>query len=141
MDEYDGPNVEMLIAMRDKRVRLGLESAAEASEQVMTSCPPMADDPFPRMKNQIPEIKASELNLDILAGAVRHHGALIVRGMANEAFARKMRFQIDRVLELCDLFFESWGVRRSKTSIPNQSMVLNSLHPAMRSPSIFLIKK
>jgi Phytanoyl-CoA dioxygenase (PhyH) len=47
--------------------------------------PPAYDDPFPQVSGRLPETGVAELTTDILGGAVAHHGALIVRGMFDDA--------------------------------------------------------
>src|SRR5690606_21379602 len=44
-----------------------------------TPWPPTYDDPFPGVSGRLPEISATELTTEIPAGAVAHHGALVVR--------------------------------------------------------------
>src|SRR5215831_410953 len=46
--------------------------------------PPEYADPFPDLHGRLPEIDADELTSEILGGAVRHHGALVARGMLDE---------------------------------------------------------
>jgi hypothetical protein len=54
--------------------------------------PPTYNDPFPQVSGRLPETGVAELTTDILGGAVAHHGALIVRGMFDDA-------QVSRTVE------------------------------------------
>jgi hypothetical protein len=47
--------------------------------------PPSYSDPFPEVSGRLPETGVAELTTDVLGGAVAHHGALIVRGMFDDA--------------------------------------------------------
>jgi hypothetical protein len=47
--------------------------------------PPSYDDPFPGQSGRVPEVSAPDLTTSVLGGAVAHHGALIVRGLFDEA--------------------------------------------------------
>lgn len=47
--------------------------------------PPTYSDPFPQVSGRLPETGVAELTTDVLGGAVAHHGALIVRGMFDDA--------------------------------------------------------
>lgn len=55
--------------------------------------PPEDPDPFPDLVGTLPEVKAADLDATTLGGAVRHHGALILRGL----------FDADRVAATVDL--------------------------------------
>lgn len=46
-----------------------------------TPWPPAYDDPFPEVVGRLPEVDPSGLTPDVLGGAVRHHGSLVVRGL------------------------------------------------------------
>ena len=50
--------------------------------------PPTYGDSFPHLSGGLPETGVAELTSDVLGGAVAHHGALIVRGMFDEAQVR-----------------------------------------------------
>jgi hypothetical protein len=58
-------------------------------------------DPFPALVG-IPEVVASELNLDVLGGAIAHHGSLIVRGLVDPDRARELRQVIDALFDAFD---------------------------------------
>ena len=47
--------------------------------------PPPAPDPTPDLVGRLPEISAADLDADVVAGAVQHHGALLVRGLLDDA--------------------------------------------------------
>ena len=60
--------------------------------------PPVYDDPFPGLKHSaVPEIDAAELTVDILGGAVAHHGLLLVRGLFTSDQVVDSRLVLDRV--------------------------------------------
>ena len=61
--------------------------------------PPSASDPRPDLIDRIPEISASELNVDMLAGALLHHGSLIVRGLLSSQLAETLRADVDRAYD------------------------------------------
>ena len=50
-----------------------------------TPWPPRYDDPFPEVTGRLPEIGITELSTDVVGGAVAHHGALLIRGMFDDA--------------------------------------------------------
>jgi len=91
-------SVEALVQLRDFRVTGGLALLSNRRGASNAPCPPIAADPFPLLPlGALPEIPASELSLEILAGAILHHGSLIVRGFAEAGLAEGFRHQIDRV--------------------------------------------
>lgn len=47
----------------------------------------------------LPEIAAAELSAPAIASALQHHGALLVRGLVDEAVAAEMRTLIDRAFD------------------------------------------
>lgn len=51
--------------------------------------PPTYGDPYPDVSGRLPEIGVAELTTDVLGGAVAHHGAVIVRGMFDDAQVRR----------------------------------------------------
>ena len=55
-------------------------------------------DPFPDASG-LPEIAAARLTTDILAGAIIHHGALLVRGLISAQEADKFVPEIDRAFD------------------------------------------
>jgi len=87
---------ELLVKLRDLRMEIGEELVGLKTDGEITPCPPLAADPFPDTNNNIPEIEAADLNSETLAGAIRHHGAVIVRGMADRKFCEEQRYNIDQ---------------------------------------------
>lgn len=49
-----------------------------------------ASDPFPDVLTDPPEVPLSEMNAEVVRGAIRHHGCLIVRGFASEARTERL---------------------------------------------------
>jgi Phytanoyl-CoA dioxygenase (PhyH) len=58
--------------------------------------PPTYDDPFPQVSCRLPETSVDELTTDVLGGAVANHGALIVRGMFDDARVSRSVEAIDK---------------------------------------------
>jgi hypothetical protein len=54
--------------------------------------PPSYDDPFPLVSGQLPEIDAADLTVDLLGGAVAHHGAAVVRRLFEDG-------QVSRIVD------------------------------------------
>src|SRR4051812_44366629 len=52
--------------------------------------PPQVEDPFPGLSG-LPEIHATNLTTKVLAGAILHHGALLVRGFISTEEAARLR--------------------------------------------------
>lgn len=46
--------------------------------------PPTYADPFVGLVGQLPVVEAREFDVEVLGGAVQHHGCLVVRGLFNE---------------------------------------------------------
>ena len=57
--------------------------------------PPVVEDPFPAADG-VPEIAADSLGASALSGAITHHGALLVRGLVDEATCAALCELIDR---------------------------------------------
>ena len=53
-------------------------------------------DPFPDVSGDVPEIQADELSVEVLGGAILHHGSLLVRGLLTPDRAEELRATIDR---------------------------------------------
>jgi hypothetical protein len=51
--------------------------------------PPAYRDSFPEVSGRLPEVDTAELTTDALGGAVAHHGALVVRGVLDDAQVRR----------------------------------------------------
>jgi len=90
---------ERLIRLVDLRAAA---AAAHVPSTGRTPWPPPYPDPFPRLRGEVPEIPASELTSDVLGGAVAHHGALMVRGVATPAQVQSAVATIESVQELHD---------------------------------------
>ena len=56
---------------------------------------PLADDPFPDVHDEPPEVTPAQLDADTLRGAVQHHGSLLVRGLIPQAEVARLRDDID----------------------------------------------
>jgi hypothetical protein len=54
------------------------------------------DDPFPDVFGRPPEIGVDELSVELLGGALLHHGSLLVRGLMTTDRARALRETTDR---------------------------------------------
>ena len=75
--------------------------------------PPRYADPFPDVQG-LPAIEAADLTTDLLGGAVQHHGALWVRGLATPDKAEELRLGIERAFEARDAFYaDGSGTRAS----------------------------
>lgn len=71
--------------------------------------PPRMEDPFPGLSG-LPEIAAADLTTNVLAGAILHHGALLVRGLISKEEAARLRPGIDEAFR----GFASW-LKNSKS--------------------------
>ncbi|HEV2677622.1 MAG TPA: phytanoyl-CoA dioxygenase family protein [Aliidongia sp.] len=65
--------------------------------------PPEYADPFPGHPG-LPQVEAEALTAEILGGAILHHGALWVRGLASAGEAERLRQDIDRAFAARDAF-------------------------------------
>jgi len=97
-----------LVRMRNIRLKFGhrIKGADPKGEK-----PEMkkAPDPFPDLKNGIPEIDYKDLKPAILAGAIQHHGALIVRNIMPQKHVKSLRDRIDETFDESDRFFSGKG--------------------------------
>ncbi len=96
---------DQLIELRNLRLKAGEQLVKLGGGHNATPCPPMCENPFPELSNDFPSIDASELNSDVLAGAIRYHGALIVRGFADQKFCERSRANIDKALKSAERFY------------------------------------
>lgn len=87
--------------------------AERANSAPNPNWPPEFADPFPGLSG-LPEIQASELNTNVLAGAILHHGALLVRGLISPDVADQFRPGIDQAFDA----FAAWLANRRLP--PNQ---------------------
>ncbi len=58
--------------------------------------PRRLDDPFPEVRDRPPEIPVEQLTMEVLGGAILHHGSLLVRGLLSRDRAEQLRATIDR---------------------------------------------
>jgi hypothetical protein len=76
--------------------------------------PPRATDPRPDLIDQIPEIDGGALNAETLAGALLHHGSLIVRGLLSGQLVSSLLADVDRAYDArakaADDATQSWYV-------------------------------
>jgi hypothetical protein len=91
--------------------------------------PPHYADPFPGQSG-VPEIAADQLTVEVLGGALQHHGALLVRNMIPNDDAARMRAGIDRALEARDAY--NAGAAEAKTSSWYAETPLNTPTGSMR---------
>jgi hypothetical protein len=90
----DNPAAVAAVEERDRRFAEGL---AKLSSTGRLDWPPQYDDPFPELKRALPEIQAADLNIEVLGGAVAHHGALIIRGLFTPEQVASTREMQDKV--------------------------------------------
>jgi len=90
-------------------------AAFPAQPQTMAdpNWPPEYADPFPGVVG-VPEIPAAQLNTKILAGAILHHGALLVRGLVSTDDASKLTAGIDQALD----GFSAWAEDKTLPNTP-----------------------
>lgn len=91
--------------LRDLRMKAFDDVERNHDELCDAQCPPEVVDPFPRLKNKIPEINADKLDLAYLAGGIRHHGALIVRNIMSKDMARELTDDINHVIDAMEDHF------------------------------------
>ncbi len=93
-------DIQSATAALDERDRRSAEGLARLSSNGRADWPPVYADPFPGMASELPEIPAKDLTVDILGGAVAHHGALVIRGLLTPAQVAATREMQDRVRAL-----------------------------------------
>ncbi len=96
---------QRLMDLRNLRMEAGAVLDNDTGFPGARACPPVVKDPFPDVKNNIPEIKAEDITPEILGGAMRHHGAIILRGFAGAKFCERKRRQIDKSLAAAKDFY------------------------------------
>lgn len=89
------PTPELETRIRDWRHLAFLQS--QRSPPASPSWPPPTPDPFPGLTG-LPEIHVSELTSEVMAGAILHHGCLIVRELAAGQPLERLVDGIDRAL-------------------------------------------
>lgn len=72
-------------------------AAVSALDGVTTSPAPIPDDPFPDVDG-LPEVDAADLDVHTLAGALGHHGALLVRKVLDAEQIDLLRADLDRLI-------------------------------------------
>lgn len=86
--------------LRDGRLEVRLIELRHAAVAVSSgrpgrdSWPPAYDDLWPDLEG-LPEVEPHELTAEILGSAIHHHGAVIVRGLMDQATCDEMVHEID----------------------------------------------
>jgi hypothetical protein len=73
----------------------------ESDRRTLAAKPPaqwprVLTDPFPEISDRPPEIQADQLSMELLGGAILHHGCLLVRGLFAPDRADELRATIDQ---------------------------------------------
>jgi hypothetical protein len=89
----------MDIQLRDLRIK-AFKHLVASPIKPQSPCPPLYENPFPQVSGKIPAIDAKSLNVSQLAGAIRFHGALIVRNLINPTEVNDLVSDMDRVFEM-----------------------------------------
>jgi ectoine hydroxylase-related dioxygenase (phytanoyl-CoA dioxygenase family) len=76
--------------------------------------PRALSDPFPDVSGRPPEIEAHELSMEVLGGAILHHGSLLVRGLIARERVEELTATIDRAFAGRQQHVE--GVPREQTT-------------------------
>ncbi len=91
----DDPSTDSVaIADRDRRHAAAVERLSDPGR---ADWPPIYADPFPGLIGAVPEIRAADLTVDVVGGAVAHHGVLLIRGLFNAKQVADTRAVQDRV--------------------------------------------
>ena len=87
--------------IEQRLARLRCYGAAEVAKvpHASSDSRPEVGDPFPATVGQIPEIRARDLSLELLAGAILHHGSLLVRGLLDHEFAAALTEATDKAFQ------------------------------------------
>jgi hypothetical protein len=72
------------------------DQARDDNARPVEPWPRVLSDPFPGVSGRPPEIEAHELSMEVLGGAILHHGSLLVRGLIARERAEELRATIDR---------------------------------------------
>jgi len=72
---------------------------AESHGQPVQPWPRRLDDPFPDVSGRPPEIPAADLSMELLGGAILHHGSLLVRGLLTRDRVEALRTTIARAFD------------------------------------------
>lgn len=75
--------------------------------------PPLAEDLFAGVAG-VPEVDARQLDAATLTAGIRHHGALLVRGLLSAPKARELAAGVQRAMEACEAWHRTgMGVSES----------------------------
>jgi hypothetical protein len=91
---------------RFERELVRLRQAAWAEIEPPTAATPATagvPDLFPDERG-LPEVDASDLTAEVIASAIRYHGALVVRRLFSDAWCARLRDSIDRCWDAIDCF-------------------------------------
>lgn len=94
-----------------------------------TTWPPDAPDPFPGLED-LPEVEPADLTADLVAGAVRHHGVLCVRGLVPRDRAEAVVGTIDHAFAALERWEEALGNTDDPWFVPARDK--NTVHDMMR---------
>jgi hypothetical protein len=83
-------------------VELRSQAIDELPPTGLDSWPRTAPDPFPDVVGRPPEVGRDELDATLLAGAIAHHGSLIVRGLVDPADVAKLHHAVDQAFAARD---------------------------------------
>lgn len=109
--ETDDSAVYGAEALRLKREHRHKEALAKGSERGRPDWPPHYRDPTPGLRGAVPEIDARDFSTELMGGAVKHHGALLIRGLLSQAQVddiRAMQSAIKRESEKAFPFDGLW---------------------------------
>lgn len=100
-------------------VRERLDAAQRLAESVPAESgadwPASFEDPFDSTAGPVPEVQASELRLDLLGGALRHHGLLVVRGLFTEAAATGLADDVEQAFTAMEAAEAGGSTRRQRS--------------------------
>jgi len=68
----------------------------------LASWPRTAPDPFPDVRGRAPEVARADLDPTVLAGAIEHHGMVIVRDLISPADVERLRDAVERAFDARD---------------------------------------
>lgn len=89
--------------------RMSAFDEGSPARQERADWPPEFADPYPGLQG-IPEIDAARLSTAILAGAILHHGALLVRGLIPALEAERLREGVDNAMRDSAVWFNDNSV-------------------------------
>lgn len=91
---------DAVLAQRVVRLRHA-EATARPRPAGVSVWPPEFTDPFPGAEGP-PEVGRDDLTVEVLGGAIVHHGCLIVRGLVDEERALTLREHVDHSIDARD---------------------------------------